>query len=310
MAARNVDYVTFNVLLDDLVFPDGQTSMGILGGGGPQTAFGMRLWNDKVGLVGGLGPDFPSQAEEWLHKSGIDCQGLRRSDLPTARAWQVTEARGLRTQVWRVGPEVIRSQLQRRLEHLPQIYRQARGYHLGVHPLSADYDFIAGLVALGGVVSVESFCPAVKQPDRDVLRRLLNAADIFSLNEHEAISLVGEGQPQELVLRLLDAGARLLCLRLGAAGALLADSVTQQAFHIPAWTVKVMDAVGAGNAFCGGFLVGWCETGDLQTAGLYASVSASFLVEQIGLPEFSSRLVQEAQHRLEGLRPGVKPVNL
>ena len=38
-----VDLVAFGVILDDLVFPDGRTSLGVLGGGGPQTAFGMRL---------------------------------------------------------------------------------------------------------------------------------------------------------------------------------------------------------------------------------------------------------------------------
>eukprot|EP00897_Mesotaenium_endlicherianum_P006241 jgi/Mesen1/5645/ME000286S04855 len=38
----------------------------------------------------------------------------------------------------------------------------------------------------------------------------------------------------------------------------------------------VVDPTGCGNAFCGGFLVGWLETDDLLTAGLYGSVAASF----------------------------------
>ena len=51
--------------------------------------------------------------------------------------------------------------------------------------------------------------------------------------------------------------------------------------------------------FCGGFMVGWHETGDLQIAGLYGAVSASFLVEQIGLPTFSQAVSKEAQNRLD-----------
>jgi cytidine kinase len=35
--------ITFSIIIDDIVFPDGSTRMGVLGGGGPQTAFGMRL---------------------------------------------------------------------------------------------------------------------------------------------------------------------------------------------------------------------------------------------------------------------------
>ena len=54
--------------------------------------------------------------------------------------------------------------------------------------------------------------------------------------------------------------------------------------HIPAVAVQVVDPVGAGNAFCGGLLVGWCETGDWTLAGKYGAVAASFVVEQVGVP--------------------------
>ena len=73
-----VDLVAFGIILDDLVFPDGHTVTGTLGGGGPQTAFGMRLpalagWTEEsgdVGLVAGIGRDLPDSARVWL-----DCNG-------------------------------------------------------------------------------------------------------------------------------------------------------------------------------------------------------------------------------------------
>ena len=34
-------HVAFGIIIDDIVFPDGATHMGVLGGGGPQTAWGM-----------------------------------------------------------------------------------------------------------------------------------------------------------------------------------------------------------------------------------------------------------------------------
>jgi sugar/nucleoside kinase (ribokinase family) len=64
----------------------------------------------------------------------------------------------------------------------------------------------------------------------------------------------------------------------------------------------VVDPTGAGNAFCGGFLAGWVQSGNLLTAGLYGAVAASFLVEQVGLPESSEaarqRRGEEAKRRL------------
>ena len=64
--------------------------------------------------------------------------------------------------------------------------------------------------------------------------------------------------------------------------------------------VEVVDPVGAGNAFCGGFLTGWVQSGDLLTAGLYGVVSASFLVEAEGVPDPPlDELIDEAQRRLK-----------
>ena len=300
--SRKIDYVAFNIMLDDLVFPDGRTQMGVLGGGGPQTASGMRLWSDHVGLVGGVGYDFPSAAEIWLAESGINCGGVRRKAPLTARAWQIMESSGLRTQVWRVDETVRREQLGRKMDALPLDYLHGKGYHFGVHPLSPDYPFIGALAKLGGVVSIESFCPAAKLPDENALRQLVQAADIFSLNEHEAVSLVGPGKPQILAGRLIAAGANVLCLRLGPNGSLVVDAKSEKAFLIPAIPVPVVDAVGAGNAYCGGFLVGWCETHDLQTAGVYGAVASSFMLEQVGPPAINSKSISEARKRVETLR--------
>jgi sugar/nucleoside kinase (ribokinase family) len=71
--------------------------------------------------------------------------------------------------------------------------------------------------------------------------------------------------------------------------------------HIAAVPVPVVDPVGAGNAYCGGFLVGWLETGNLRLAGRYASVAASFLVEQYGLPRPRPDIRAEAAERLATL---------
>src|SRR5690242_16095544 len=107
-----MDFVTYSIIIDDLVFPDGRTAMGVLGGSGPQTAFGMKLWTDSVGLVGGVGHDFPAEAQAWLDAMGIDCAGIRHlPQYPSLRAWQIFEYDGRRTQVWRTQGQAIPDQL-------------------------------------------------------------------------------------------------------------------------------------------------------------------------------------------------------
>lgn len=300
---KSIDFVTFSLIIDDIVFPDQTTALGVLGGGGPQTAFGMRLWANRVGLVSGVGDDLPETSLAWLHQTGINTQGLRHTpDCPTPRAWQLLAENGHRTQQWRVSGRVVGQQLGRSLAKLPPVYRQARGFHLGIHPEDQDLDFIRSLRETGAVVSIEPFRETHRPLSDAELRVLLTAGQIFSPNQLEAASLVGPGSAHELIQRLADAGAEIIALRQGPTGALVHHAQTGQTCYIPAIETNVVDVTGAGNAFCGGFLVGWVQTGNLRTAGLYGAVAASFLVEQVGLPQMSYTCISEAKQRLAHLR--------
>ena len=303
----DIELVTFSLIIDDIVFPDGKTAMGQLGGGGPQTAFGMRLWAENVGLVAGVGVDLPPSAQKWLNQMGIDTQGLRHTtEWPTARAWQVCEEDGHRTQVWRIPGPAIGAQLGRHIDRLPDTYRHARAFHLGVHPEEPDLDFIKALRDIGAVVSIEPFRATQRPLTNTELHRLLSAGQIFSPNVQEAVSLVGSGEPHELIQKMVDVGAEIVVLRQGEKGTTVHRADTGETRRIPAFKTTVVDPTGAGNAFCGGFLAGLQKTGDIYAAGLYGAVAASFLVEQVGLPQPDLGLIDTAQKRLyhlQGLSP-------
>jgi cytidine kinase len=295
-----IDYFTFSLIIDDIVLPDGRTCMGLLGGGGPQAAFGMKLWTTGgVGICAGIGSDFPLAAQEWLEALGIDTLGVRHHPQhPTLRAWQILEEDGTRTQVWRTRGSVIPAHLALAPDRVPPLYWGARGFHFGIHLEHPNLTIMRALRARGITVSVEPFREAAQPLSDKELSTLLGNCDIFSPNVEEARSLVGDGDPQVLVERLAEAGAALVALRMGAEGSLVYRAATRESQHIPVLPVAVVDPVGAGNAYCGGFLVGWLETGDLRRAGQYATVSASFLVEQYGLPLARAGLHDEALGRL------------
>jgi sugar/nucleoside kinase (ribokinase family) len=75
------------------------------------------------------------------------------------------------------------------------------------------------------------------------------------------------------------------------------DAATGESLRIPALPVHVVDLVGAGNAYCGGFLAGWIYKKDLRLAGIWGAVSASFLVEQVGIPRLSPKILAESRRR-------------
>ena len=59
-----------------------------------------------------------------------------------------------------------------------------------------------------------------------------------------------------------------------------------EVFTVPAVPTNVVDTTGAGDAYCGGFLVALGSGVDAAEAGARAAVSASFALEQFGVPVF------------------------
>lgn len=266
--------VTFSVIIDDVVFPDGSTRMGRLGGGGPQTAFGARHAGMAAGIAAGVGRGLERTFFE-LH--GIDTAGLREhAALPTLRAWQLFEADGRRTQVWRSPRSAIGIQLARSVELLPPAYRAARAFHLGVHPEAVDVGFLAELRALPQrpLVSVECFRPA----DGPIDLGWIAGCDVLFANEAEAISLGAPAEPEAAARWLCARGAGVGVIGCGLQGSFACDGerVVSAAAQQAAGDVA---ALGAGNVYCGAFSATLAAGGRLETAAYEgASAAATWLM--------------------------------
>ena len=61
----------------------------------------------------------------------------------------------------------------------------------------------------------------------------------------------------------------------------------------------VKDPTGAGDSFCGGFLVGYHQTHDLITAAKYGTVSSSFVIEDFGIEPVLHVTKEMAMKRLQ-----------
>ena len=307
-----IEHVAFGIILDDIVFPQGVTQMGVLGGGGPQTAWGMAAAigsGAAVGLVAGVGTDLDADALAPMRAAGVNLDGVRQTDQPTPRAWQVLEFNGRRTQLCRVPGPTLGVHLARNCDVLPSAYRTAQNFHWGIHPDDAarDLAFARYLRSLGKRVSLEPFRPSDAPLSDDDLRALLSACDVFSPNLFEAAHITGRDDMPDIVRRCRETGGRVLALRCGADGAEVWDLLRGEGVRVPAAAPSaVVDEVGAGNAFCGALLARLDE--GIAAAACHASAAASYLVEQIGIPAALpdpvdyARRVAEVGAGLEALR--------
>lgn len=267
------------VFVDDIVLPDGQTHMGVLGGGVCHAAAGAALWSKRPGIFACVGRDLPESAWARLRRD-FDLRGLITLDLPQARAWQLFEWDGRRREVFRAAvmdPFVYDPQP----DQLPDAYRVARGAYLlrDAAPLRAWRAVWPGAALLWEPLQ-QVMIPALAAE----FRAALPWVDIVSPNALEAQQIYGPLAPEALVHALLNDGARLAALRLGAEGSLVGSAAGL--WHVPAVPVpRVVDQTGAGNTYCGGFLAGWLATGSPCEAGCYGAAAAAFSLEATGVAD-------------------------
>ncbi|MHB8628467.1 MAG: ribokinase [Aggregatilineales bacterium] len=127
--------------------------------------------------------------------------------------------------------------------------------------------------------------PAPAYPLPDELYRMV---DILTPNETEATLLVGYPvtEPADIeraAQQLLAFGLRAVVIKLGSRGAYWSDGATSE--FVPAFKVKAIDTVGAGDAFNGGLAVALSEGHDLSSAVRWAAAAGALATTKRGAQE-------------------------
>ena len=133
-------------------------------------------------------------------------------------------------------------------------------------------------------------------PDR-LRTEHLRAAEVITPDLAEAAQLVGRQDtsllwPSLAAGELLDAGARLVLIKTGASGALLAKS--DGLVQVPTLRVDAVDETGAGDVFLAALAVSRIEGADWEVATRFANAASALSVAASGLVLPTRRDVDEA----------------
>lgn len=115
---------------------------------------------------------------------------------------------------------------------------------------------------------------------RAVMTEAMRLADICLPSYDDVHALTGETDPDAVVDHCLRLGARIVALKLGAEGALVADA--RQRHRIAPHPCRPVDATGAGDTFGGAFVARLIAGDSLPDAGRYAAVAAALSTEAYG----------------------------
>ncbi|MFN8593376.1 MAG: PfkB family carbohydrate kinase [Thermomicrobiales bacterium] len=216
---------------------------------------------------------------------------------PTARAWQLFEPDERRIEVFRTDIDDFYN-LEVRFPEMSDAYRRARGYHIGHGTLADMVELMANLRAVNqNAVVVWEPTPLQHVNDAVSFRAIFAQVDAFSPDVSESLAITGQSETEAAIHTLLDWGAKIVALRMGARGSRL-YTPEGETISIPAAPASVVDTTGGGNAYLGGLLVALADGDSVADAGAKAAVSASFAIEQFGVPTFDERLFAEAETRL------------
>jgi ribokinase len=322
-----IQYCTAGGLrVDYLITPEGQVRLRQMGGNAVYSAVGAGIWTKQVGILSRVGDNYPQEWLDRLEDAGIRTEGVQRvagwHDMRTFYAYLDLETRvdSDPTRYFDALGEPVPADLNGYVDStpgqdllwftplavrpfdLPSSYSSARGAHLCPQGWVSHRDLARALAELGIWVSLDPGERYIRTELADQMFSVLPWLGAFLPSEQEVELLLGRCDPWWAAERFARAGPSLVVVKAGGRGSLLYDHRGRKRWKIPAYPTEVVDVTGAGDAYCGGFMVGYLETQDPVMAGCYGAISASFVLEGYGALHALRYTRAQAEGRLAILR--------
>lgn len=108
---------------------------------------------------------------------------------------------------------------------------------------------------------------------REIAQASIGCADIVFPSYEDAQFVTGLSGFEEIAERLLALGPRIVMLKLGGSGAMMATQ--EGSWRFAPWPVRVVDATGAGDTFVGAFLTAWARGCPPAESAEFANAAAA-----------------------------------
>src|SRR6266545_679649 len=229
-----------NLLVDDVVLPDGRTRMAEPGGAVLYAALGARLWGLRVGVVSLRGEGYPVRSLDLMARRGVALEGVRSLGRPGLRNWLLYE--GTRRHLIHRLEGPAHAEVSPLPDAIPPEWRQARAFHLCPMPIEVQRALVRALP--GRFLSLDPFL--LLRPDTlEEWRSLLSEVDALFLSEDEMELPEGDALSELATGRLAT-----IVFKRGARGGTLWDAKGGGRPHEVSWEPRaaaVVDPTGAGD---------------------------------------------------------------
>lgn len=273
---------------------DGQGRLYLQGFGGDSSNFAIAAARQgaSVAYVSALGADpYGAMLRELWTREGVDHASVTTDASAFTAIYFVThDERGHHFSFFRSGSAASRmspATLPRERIAAARVLHLS-GISLALSPSACDAGYAAIETARAHGVKV-SFDTNLRlklwsiDRARAVMNDVIARCDIALPSEDDIVAITGLKDPDALVDHCLRQGARIVALKLGAQGVLVADDTRRE--RIAPHPCRPVDATGAGDTFGGAFVARLVAGDDLRVAARYAAVAAALSTEGFGAVE-------------------------
>lgn len=253
--------------LFDLVAEGTDRLAGHPGGGPFNVARTLGRLEQPVGYLGRLSTDrFGARLRQLLIDDGVDVSTVVSTEEPTTLALAELDPTGAaRYRFYAAGTSAAGLLREEALAALPARVEVLHVGTLGLvlEPTATAIEAVVEQLAGRALVVVDPNCRPSIITDaagyRARLDRVLARADMIKVSEKDVAWLDPGRDPVEAARALLAGGASAAVLTRGGDGAVAITAAGETA--IPAPPANVVDTIGAGDAFGGGFVAWWRRAG-------------------------------------------------
>jgi len=323
---------------DYLILPNGQALIDQPGGNVLYAAIGLKLWeaDSPPGIIARVGADYPAEWLELIASKGLDTRGVRvlpdpldvrsfaafidrdtRSSSDTVAhfaRWGLPfpkELLGFKSPASHLDSRTQLQPVSLRQGDVPQDFLDANGAHL------CPIDYLSHSL-LPAMLRQADFTTVTLDPAAGYMNptywndvpALLTGVTAFMPAEEELRALF-QGRSTdlwEMAAAIAAYGCEIVVIKRGGRGQLLYDASTRARWEVPPYPARVANLIGAGDAFCGGFLAGYRRTFEPLEAVLYGNISASMVIEGHEFYYALDAMPGLSEARLDALRQNVRKV--
>lgn len=253
------------------------------GGCAVNTGLALRTLGISTGIIGKVGDDALGEFMiQRLTALGIDVRGIKRDrEARTSASMVMISEDGERTFIHHIGANAALRQ-----EDIDwELVKSARFLHIAGSLLMPGFDgkptayVLCKAQKLGCITSIDTAWDATGRW-QELIDPCLPYTDVFLPSLDEARMLTGCYEPEEIARIFIKKGVKIVGIKMGSAGCYVATE--KEVITVPPYSVEVVDANGAGDAFVAGFLAGLAKGLDLKTTARLANAVGALSVTAMG----------------------------